>query len=595
MAMRVADYIINRIYNECAKHIFTVTGRGILYLTDAVAKHGGIVCVPVHHEQAGAFAAAAYGSYTGKPGACLVSTGCAGTNTITALLNAYQDGVPCLFVSGNNQLRETVGYTKLPIRTFGSQETDIVPLVKPITKYAAMLADPKQTAYELDKALHLAGSGAKGPVWLDIPLDIQSAMIEPEQLERFRPDDTPPPSAKSEDMVYITDALNRAKRPVVLIGSGVRSAGAVGELKAFIEKYAVPLTCAHSAVDVYGLANDLSIGTVGGMHGTRAGNFAVQNADLLLVLGCRLTSMTTGADKDKFVRGGRIIVVDINPTEFMKNTANIDRIIAADVKDVLTKLNAVDITQTRGEWVERCRHWKNVFPKCEEKRKQAKAVDLYYLADRLSATLPDKSAFLVDAGLEDLILPGHMAFKEGMRVIKPHMQGSMGFALPAAIGAYYASGETVCAVIGDGSMMMNLQELATVAYRKIPLKLLVVNNNMYAIIRKRQEDLFRTRTIATDPKNGVGTVDFRKAADCFGLHYILIDDSADLERKLTEVFAFDGAVLCEIIGLEDQEFLSEGYTRTKEKRYVQRPLEDQAPFMDRELFLKEMLIEPIDQ
>jgi acetolactate synthase-1/2/3 large subunit len=489
-----------------------------------------------------------------------------------------------------------VNHTKLPIRTFGSQETDIIPLVKPVTKYATMLTDPKHVAYELDKALYLANHGVKGPVWLDIPLDIQSAAIEPEQLERFAPEYDELPSAGMSDVEYIVNALNAAERPCVLIGGGIRSSGAIRELRQFAESYRIPLTFAHSAVDVYGLGNELSIGAVGGMYGTRAGNFAVQNSDLLLVLGCRLTSMTTGANKDKFVRDGKIVAVDINPDEFRKGTANIDKMIVSDIKDTLSKLLATGtIKQTNSDWVEKCKHWKEIFPRCEEKHKQSKETDLYYLADRLSATLPGESVFVVDAGLEELILPSNVTMKEGMRCIQPHMQGSMGFALPAAIGAYYASGGSVCAVIGDGSIMMNLQELATVAHRQIPLKIIVVNNNMYAVIRKRQQDMFRTRLIGVDPSTGVGTVDFRKVADCFGLRYMPIDESGDLGKKLTELFAYEDAVLCEINGAPNQEFLTEGYTRTKAGKFVQRPIEDQSPFMNRELFLREMLVEPIDQ
>ena len=592
--MRLADYIIERIYNECAGHVFTVTGRGILYLTDALAKHNGIKCISVLHEQAGAFAAVAYGAYTGKPGVCIVSTGCASTNTVTALLSAYQDGVPCVFLSGNNPIRETVNYTRLPIRTFGSQEADIIPIVKSVTKYAAMLTDPSQIAYELDKALYLSCHGIKGPVWLDIPLDIQSALIEPAHLKRFVPI-VESFEASESDIGYLVDSINNSRRPCVLIGGGVRSAAAVDELWDFIEKYHLPLTFAHSAVDVYGLQNELSIGAVGGMYGTRAGNFAVQNCDMLLSLGCRLTSMTTGANRDKFVRGGKIIAVDINPSEFTKNTANIEKIVVADIRDILVKLLSSSIRQTDYQWVDKCKHWKKVFPRYEEKYKRTKTVDLFYLAERLSNTLPDDSVFIVDAGLEELILPSNVTMRKGMRCIQPYMQGTMGFALPAAIGAYYASENFICTVIGDGSIMMNLQELATVAYQRIPLKIIVINNNMYAVIRKRQQELFRNRTIGTDSFNGVGTVNFMEVASCFGIQYMSIFSSDELGDKLVELFAMEGTVLCEIKGVEDQEYLSEGYVRTKSKKFVQRPIEDQAPFISRELFLNEMLINPIDQ
>jgi acetolactate synthase-1/2/3 large subunit len=380
-----------------------------------------------------------------------------------------------------------------------------------------------------------------------------------------------------------------------LIGSGLRSANAIEKLEAFIEKTRIPLTFAHSAVDAYGTDNELSIGAVGGMHGTRAGNFTVQNCDLLLVLGCRLTSMTTGPRSDQFVRAGKIVAVDINPGEFGKNTAHIDKIVPGDVRDVLTKLIKSDTGVANAEWQEKCKHWKSLFSRCEDWARAGREIDLYALAKGLSETLPEKSLFVVDAGLEELILPSHIAFRRGMRCIQPNMQGAMGFALPAAIGAYYASyasGNPVCAVIGDGSVMMNLQELATVQYRQIPLKLFVVENDMYAVIRKRQRELFRTRTIGTDPKNGVGSPNFAKIADCFGLKYRAIDDSEGLESALADVFATDGAVLCEIRGKPDQVYLCDAYARTADKRFVHRPIEDLAPFLDEDLFLSEMIIEP---
>lgn len=593
--MRVADYIIQRIYDECAQHIFTVTGRGILYLTDAVAKHGKIKCIHVHHEQAGAFAAVSYGIYTGKPGVCLVSTGCAATNTITGLLCAYQDGIPCVFISGQNMLSETVNYTKLPIRTFGSQETDIIPIVKPLTKYAVMITDPQKIVYELDKAIYLSQSGIKGPVWLDIPLDIQSAHIEIDGLERFLSVNESDYTPTDGDILFIKDALQNAERPVVLIGNGVRSANAVCELVSFVEKNNIPLVYSHTAPDVYGLCHNLSIGAVGSIYGTRSGNFAAQNADLLLVLGCRMTSMTTGSEPEKFARNAKIIAVDINKNEFLKGTANIDCVIIADIKKTLEKLNNLDIKQTTDWWYEKCMHWKAVFPKCEEKYKQSEKIDLYYLAEALTETLPENSTLVTDAGIEELILPTNINFKDGMRCIHPAMQGSMGYALPAAIGANLASSETICAVIGDGSVMMNLQEFQTIKHNKMPIKIVIINNNMYAVIRKRQTDLFRTRTIGTDPKNGVSSPDFRKVADCFGISYMRIEKSTELKEKLREMFICSEAVICEIIAVEDQEYLCDAYAKNSQKKIVHRPIEDLYPFIDRELFLSEMVIEPIDQ
>lgn len=592
--IRVADYIIERLYNEGAKHIFMVTGRGILFLSDAVARHKEIKGISVHHEQAGAFAATAYAQCTEKIGACLVSTGCAGTNAITGLLCAWQDAIPCVFVSGQNKLQETERYSGIPLRTFGQQEADIIGIVEPLTKYATMITDPKHIVYAMDQALYLAKSGRKGPVWIDIPLDIQNMRIEPDELEHFSAVDDLNFAPPAEDIEYVINALQRAERPVLLLGSGVRSADAISELEKFVEKYRIPVTYASSATDVYGTSNQLSVGTVGSLGGTRAGNFAVQNSDLLLVLGCRLSPVTTGPDYDNFARAAKVIVVDIDRVEHSKKTVKIDRLIISDVKKFLVSLIEEDFRSASDKWQNKCIHWKKVFPLCEDKHKLTEKVDLYYLAVCLSESLSDGAVLLSDAGLEELIIPSTVSFRKGQRCIHPASQGAMGYALPGAVGAYFAYGHQTVAVIGDGSIMMNLQELQTIRYHDIPIKIIVVNNNAYAIIRKRQVELFRTRTIGTDPGNGVGCPSFQKVAECFEIPYIRIENSTDLKSRIASVINMDGPVLCEVLGVENQDYLRSSYAHNSKRRIIQRPIEDQAPFMERDLFLSEMIIKPLD-
>jgi len=592
--IRVADYIIERLYSEGVRHIFMVTGRGILYLSDAVARHKEIKSISVHHEQAGAFAAMAYAQYKNGLGACLVSTGCAGTNTITGLLCAWQDAVPCAFVSGQNMLQETSRHSGIPLRTFGQQETDIVSIVTPLTKYAAMISDPKKIALEMDKALFLAKDGRKGPVWLDVPLDIQNMRIEPSELPRFAPAHEAGFAPSEDDMAYVVNALQKAKRPVLLIGSGIRSAAAIDCLEKLLAKFPIPVVYSTSATDAYCANQRLSIGTVGSIGGTRGGNFTVQNSDLLLVLGCRLSPVTTGPDYANFARAAKIIVVDIDSVEHSKNTVRIDRLIIADVKKFLAVLMEEDIRPASDEWQNKCLHWKEIFPLCEERFKFSEKTDLYYLAECLSETLPDQAVLLSDAGLAELIIPSTVRFKKGQRCIHPASQGSMGYALPAAVGAYFASGCPTVAVIGDGSIMMNLQELQTIRYNNIPIKIIVVNNNAYAVIRKRQMELFRSRTIGTDPGNGVGCPSFQKVADCFDIPFIRIGNCADLKSRLAAVLAMEGPVLCEVMCVENQEYIRSAHGFNSKRRFVQKPLEDQAPFLDRELFLSEMIIDPLD-
>ena len=592
--VRVADYIMESLYANGAEHVFMVTGRGALFLTDAVAKHKELKAISVHHEQSAAYAAVAYADYTGKPGACLVSTGCAGTNAITGVLNAWQDGIPCVFISGQNKLQETTRYTGIPIRTYGQQEADIVPIVESITKHAVMITDPKQIVYEMEKALYLAQNGRKGPVWIDIPLDVQNMRIRPSELKHYKIENEIKYEPLTEDIDYILEALSKAKRPVILIGSGVRSAEAIEEFHDFIDKNQIPVTYAGSAIDIFADNNSLSIGSVGIMGCTRAGNFTVQNSDLLLVLGSRLSSMTTGPEVNKFAREAKIIIVDIDPVEHSKSCLNIDRLIIADVKKVINVLRTKKIYEVNQQWLDKCQHWKNIFPRCEEENKSSKEVDLYQLAESLSNVMPKESVFISDSGMIELVLPTNINFKKEQRSIHPASQGSMGFALPGIIGAYYASNLTPVCVVGDGSIMMNLQELVTIKYNNIPAKIFVVNNNAYAVIRKRMDELFR-RSIGTDGENGVGIPDFKKISEGFEIPYVKIETSLNLKKQLQSVIEMEGPVLCEIMGIENQNYISSGHARNSKGAIVSRPLEDQTPYMNRDLFLSEMIVTPIDQ
>ncbi|MEQ9745330.1 thiamine pyrophosphate-binding protein [Pectobacterium actinidiae] len=592
--IRVADYVMKRLYQEGVEHLFMVTGRGVLYLSDAAAKQEGLDCICVHHEQAGAYAAMAYSQVNHKMGACLVSTGCASTNAITPVLCAWQDDVPMVVISGQNSLKETVTYTGLPIRTYGQQEADIISLVTPITKYAVMVSDPESIAMELDKAFHLALSGRKGPVWIDIPLDIQNMRVDEDELKRleFNEDKL---SASDDDIEYLLGALAASERPVILIGSGVRSAGAEAVLDSVVDKYSIPVVYSASATDIYKSDKKLSIGAVGTMATNRAANFAMQNADLLIIVGSRMTSMTTGNNPDKFARCAKIIAIDIDENEYKKDNLTVDKLILSDAKDFLNKLSSKNVNTSWSAWVDKCLHYKNIFPKCEGKYKLDGKVDLYYLADVLSAHLDNDAVFVTDSGLEELIMPTTISFKEQQKCLHPVSQGAMGYALPAAIGAYYSSGKQVVAVVGDGSIMMNLQELQTIRHNNLPIKILVINNNCYAVIRKRQVDLFRTRTVGTDADNGVSCPEFEKVANCFDIQYEFIENTHVVDQKIQEVLNREGPVLCEILSPEDQEYINTSYVRNMKGRFVQRPLEDQSPFLERELFLSEMIIDPIDQ
>ncbi len=597
---RVADYIIRRLTQEGISRIFMITGRGILYLTDAVAKNREMEGISLYHEQGASYAAMAYASARDGMGACLVSTGCAATNAVTAALCAWQDNIPCIFLSGQHMLHETTRYTGLPIRTYGSQEADIVSIVKPVTKYAVMLTDAADVACEMDKAIHLANSGRKGPVWIDIPLDIQNMRVEPESLRRYVPENVREKGQSlPESAQQVAMELQQAERPILFVGGGVRGAGAQGLLKDFLKICPLPVVFSTSAADVYGSGNRLSIGAVGSLGGSRAGNFAVQNADYLLVLGSKLCSQTVGAEPEKFAREAKVTVVDIDGNEHRKKGVNIDRLIEGDAGQFLECLAECRPVVTCREWTERCIHWKEVFDVSQEgflkgRDEWAAGLDLYHFADVLSGLLPDDAAVVTDAGFEELIIPSTVKYREGQRCLFPAAQGAMGYAIPAVIGAYFAGKQNVIAVVGDGSFMMNMQELQAISWHKIPAKIFVVNNNMYAVIRRRQKDLFRQRTIGNDPSDGLGAPDFRRIAESFGIPYAQIRGEEELSPGIQRVLDMDSPCICEVMCREDQPYLHSSFAMNSARRLVRRPIEDLSPFMERDLFMGEMLVEPIE-
>lgn len=594
---RVADYIIRKINEAGAGHIFMITGRGILYLTDAVARNNNITPVSTYHEQGASYAAMAYASSTNGISACLVSTGCAATNAVTACLCAYQDNLPVVFISGNHMRNENTRYTGAPIRTYGSQEADIIGIVDSITKYAVMLVDKDRVAYEVEKALSIALDGRKGPVWIDIPLDVQNMRINEEELEHYNQIEKPG-NPSQEDIDFVLKALNRAKRPVLLIGGGVASSGAEKDVRSLVEKINIPVVYSPTASDIYGTSHELSIGSVGSLGGSRAGNFAVQNADFLLTVGTKLCSQETG-EKANFARVATLAVVDIDENEHTKDGVEINRLIHSDAKEFFCRLINSNIETVSKEWIDRCKHWKELFSiRNEIFEKELKArdeIDLYSLMDLISEFLPDDATVITDAGFEELIVPSAIRYRDNQRCFFPAAQGAMGYAIPAILGAYFSGRGNIVCVVGDGSIMMNMQELGIIKAYNIPVKILVINNNMYSVIRKRQTDLFKNRTIGNDPTDGVPAPNFKLIAGSVGINYRKIVSLSELESNVKSMFADDcETILYEILSTPDQKYFHESYALTEKRKLVHRPIEDLSPFLDRDVFRNEMIVEPLE-
>tara|TARA_B100000989_G_scaffold21727_1_gene14235 strand:+ start:882 stop:2663 length:1782 start_codon:yes stop_codon:yes gene_type:complete len=593
--MRVADYIINYLKNKKIKNFFSITGRGSLFLNDALARDKDVKSFFFHHEQSAAFAAITSPEIDSSISCCMVSTGCASTNTLTAVLSAWQDSIPVIFISGQNFLNETTRFKKNKIRTYGQQEANIVEIVKPITKYAKMISDPKHIKYELDKAFYHANNSLKGPVWLDIPLDIQNSRISEKKLKTFSKNY----QLKKCSLKLINRTLSQlkaSKRPVILIGSGVKKSESINEFRKFVKKYKIPVVYTSSAPSILGSESKYLIGSLGSQGCSREGAFSVQNCDLLIVLGSRLNSLTIGLDTEKFARGAKKIIVDIDREEYFKNKFNNSSLILSDLGFFISKMNKKKIKVSWSDWVQKCLSWKKLFKKNKKDIfRSSKKINLYELSDVFSNTLPKESVFLCDSGFIDVILPTNINFKKNQICIHPVSQGSMGFALPAIIGAHSTGKKNIISVIGDGSIMMNIQELQTIKYYNIPAKIFIINNKMYGIIRRRQKELFRGRTIGTDNANGVGSPNFKKISKAFGIQYKLIKTNKNLKKDVKGILSEKKSIICEIMADENQEYIETGYAKNINGKVVRRPLEDQKPFLDRDIFLKEMIISPIDQ
>ena len=588
--MRLADFIIEYLVGKGLKDIFVVTGRGILFLTDAVAKNPDLKSYSLHHEQSCSYAAMANSIVNDNIACCLVSTGCASTNAITGVLNAWQDKIPVIFLSGNNPLDETTYYNDIGIRTYGSQETNIISLVKPITKYATMITDANDIAYEIEKAYYLANEGDKGPVWIDIPLDIQNARIEENELKHFIPDEAPNIEFDNNIAEKIANEIKMSKRPIFIVGSGIRNSNSVEDFENFVNKTKIPFVYTPSAVDHFDSKIPQNVGCVSSLGGSREGNFAVQNSDLIVVLGSRMPSIVTGGNYDEFGKYAKKIIVTIDENEIKKNNIKYDYTLITDLKVFIKYMFDHVEYVAEDTWVTKCKHWKEVLSMCNAKFLDEDKVDLYNLAKEVSNNLDDSTCVVTDAGFEELILPSNIKFISGSKCVHPVSQGSMGFALPASFGIAVENNYNVICITGDGSVMMNLQELQSIKTYGLKIKILIANNNNYAVIRKRQEDLFRVRTIGTDISNGVETPDWEKVAKCFDYKYVKINNNGELRDKLKSVFAESDSIICEIMCDEKQKYLHTSIMKTIDNKFVRRPMEDQSPFLDRELIKSELLI-----
>ena len=602
MKQKISDYIADFLASKGIRHVFTVTGGGAMHLNDALGHHPSLTCVYNHHEQASAIAAEGYTRMSGRLAAICVTSGPGGTNAITGVLGGWLDSIPMFVVSGQVKRETTIHATPIPLRQLGDQEYDIVSSVRPMTKYAVIVLDPLDIAYHLEKAYDLALNGRPGPVWLDIPLDIQAAIIETDELKHYKPEedkDHVTPRYDTRLTASIIHELKQAKRPLVLLGTGVRLADAKDAALKFLSSARLPVVTAWNAHDL--IHDDLELfcgrpGTVG----TRGGNFAVQNCDLLLVLGCRMNIRMISYTKFEFAKNAKKIVVDIDPTELKKPTVKIDMPICADLRDVLADLLKQDLStihvSEHEEWIKHARTTHlNYPPVLANYRVKAEPVNPYVFLNEFFKVLKEDDQIVCGNGSACVIGFQSAVIKNQTRLFTNSGCAAMGYGFPAAIGAAVArGGQRVICIDGDGSFQMNLQELQTVIYNRLNLKIVYLNNNGYHSIRQTQTNLFKEHPlVGVCNGNGLSFPEAERLAAAYGMPFVRITRE-DQIPNLVKTMENDGPLFIEAVVDPEQNFAPKTSSKKlPDGRMVSAPLEDMAPFLPRDEFRANMLIPPL--
>lgn len=593
MKVKVAKYISEFLVKRGITDCFMVTGGGAMHLDDALGHQEGLHCVFNHHEQASAIAAEGYTRMTGKIAAVCVTSGPGGTNAITGVLGGWVDSIPMFVISGQVKRETTTwAYPELDLRQLGDQEFDIINSVSNMTKYCVMLTNPEETAYHLEKALYMAMNGRGGPVWLDIPLDVQGAMIEADDLIHFYPEkENMPviPSVSKEMAKTIIDKIRLAKAPLILAGTGIRLGNAEDEFLKLVKKLQIPVVTAWNANDTLEYENPHFAGMPGTV-GTRAGNFVVQNCDLLLSLGCRLNIRMIGYNHYDFAKNAYKIIVDIDPEELKKPTIKADMPICADVKDLILQLLLQEYAPQEGHtvWSKWCRDLVVKYPAVLDTyhNNGNSMINPYVFIDMLFSELAADDRIICGNGSACVITFQAAKIRQGQRMFTNSGCAAMGYGFPAAIGVAVSdnSRRTIC-VDGDGSVMMNLQELATVAHNKLNIKLMILNNNGYHSIRQTQANLFQPPFVGIDQGSGVGFPDFEKLAAAFGIPYFGLDSERNCAEVLKAALNCEGACIMEAVVDPGQNFEPKSASRILPDGRITSPsLDDMSPFLDRKEF-----------
>ena len=615
MKIKVSDYIARSLVDHGITQVFTVTGGGAMHLNDALGHEKGLNCLYQHHEQACAIAAESYARIHNKLAVLCVTTGPGGTNAITGVAGGWLDSIPMLVLSGQVRYDTTARWSGVGIRAMGDQEFDIVKAVGCMTKYSEMVTDPVKIRYCLEKAIYLAYSGRPGPSWLDIPLNVQGAYAETDELEGFDPEafeagedsQNLPEKVKEETARKIIDKIRASSRPVFNGGNGIRIAGAYPVFERVVKKLGIPVVTGWNSQDLMCDEDPLYVGRAGSM-GDRPGNFAIQNSDLVFSVGSRLSIRQVGYNYETWARAAYTIINDIDKEELKKPSIHVDMAVHGDAKDLLEAMERVldrekELPVFDGgkglkgmTWTETCRMWKEKYPVVLPKhmvKDETKRANVYALVKELSSRLKEDQITVVGNG-SACVAGGHAyIIKKGQRFISNSAVAAMGYDLPAAIGACMADhSQDIILLTGDGSIQMNIQELQTIIHHHMPIKIFLINNEGYHSIRQTQKNFFE------EPLVGIGTdsgdlsfPSMGKLAWAYGYPYVSARHNGELVSAIEETLAMEGPVICEIFVTTDQNFEPKAAAkRLADGTMVSPPLEDLSPFLPDDEMDENMLI-----
>ena len=615
MKQRLADYVADFLVKHGVTDVFSVVGGGAMHLNDALGHNPGLHVTYNHHEQACAMAAEAYARIDNRIAAVCVTTGPGGTNALTGVACGWLDSIPMFIISGQVRYDTTARYCEkftdgLPLRAVGDQEYDITKSAAPMTKYAVMIEDPKTIRYHLERAWHLATTGRPGPVWVDIPVNFQGSFIETDDLKGYdgtadqKADNAKLPSSVDEKVIEtVLDKISKAKRPVFHVGYGIRLSGAYEVFRKVAEKLNIPIVTYWNAVDLMEDESPLYCGRAGNM-GDRPGNWAIQNADLILAIGTRISIRQVGYNWKTWAREAEVIMVDVDQAEMKKPTLHVDMPVWADAKDFLEKMdqaiNAAPVSHD-DDWLKVCQGWKKNYPVIQPKEWQENGTtaNVYAFVDYLSSQLPENSLTAVSNGACCVVGNQLYHIQKGSRFDNNSAIASMGYGLPAAIGTCIGGNrQTTICLEGDGSIMMNLQELQTIITNKLPIKIFLINNSGYHSIRITQSNLFSEHSrVGIGPESGdLSFPEYKKIAEAFGYPYYEAHSNEEMKNVVDTCLKADGPLFCEIFTDTIQRWEPKSSTkRLEDGTLVSPPLEDLAPFLPKEELEKIMIVPMVDE